>query len=285
MYFLLFSAWRRALKKEKRLTLLECLIPNVMQQRILILFALMVLGHWSLLGQKEKNLVQSTKDNFNYSAFSPSSTRIMYGIAEEPGRLLGDIYLDSAFHKATVFFYPEVVKGYDPNASDSISGYDLRIDLREHVVEFVIGEFVKGVEPRAIRKITYQRRGAVHPTVLINTREFAGVPEKVFGFVEVLSSGEVEVMKFSELKLRKPTYSPALVSGDKNAYYYKQPLYLYADAQRTLIPFKARNKKELLELLRKRASAVEKFMDDNEISLKTDADLMRVLEFYNKKPM
>ena len=71
-----------------------------MQQRILILFALMVLGHWSLLGQKEKNLVQSTKDNFNYSAFSPSSTRIMYGIAEEPGRLLGDIYLDSAFHNA-----------------------------------------------------------------------------------------------------------------------------------------------------------------------------------------
>ena len=60
---------------------------------------------------------------------------------------------------------------------------------------------------------------------------------------------------------------------------------MYVDAQRTLIPFKARNKKELLELLRKRASAVEKFMDDNEISLKTDTDLMRVLEFYNKKPM
>ncbi len=261
------------------------LISGTMQLKICFLLAFMVLGSWSLLGQKEKNLVQSTKDNFNYSAFSPNSTRIMYGIAEEPGRLLGDIYLDSAFHKSTVFFYPEVVKGYDPNASDSISGYDLRVDLREHVVEFVIGEFVKGIEPRAIRKITYQRKGATQPTVLVNTREYAGVPEKVFGFVEVLSSGEVEVVKFSELKLRKPNYNPALVSGDKNAYYYKQPVYMYVDAQRTLIPFKAKNKKELLELLRKRASAVEKFIDDNEISLKTDADLIRVLEFYNKKTM
>lgn len=206
----------------------------------------------------------------------------MYGIAESPGKLLGDIYLDTGFHVSTVFFYPEVVKQFDPKAADSVSGYPVRLDLREHVVEFKVSNAVKGIEPRAVRKIEYKLPHASRPTLLINTREFTTVPEQVFGFVEQLCSGSLEVYKFSVLNLKKPTYHAALSSGDKNAYYYKQPLYLYRNTQNALIPFKAKNKKALLELLSKKRAAVESQLEKTENYLKSEEDIIRILEFYNQ---
>lgn len=232
--------------------------------------------------QKQASTQQSVRDNINLNAFTVSNARIMYGIAESPGQLLGDIYLDTAFQTSTVYFYPEVVKKYDSKAADSISGYPFRLDLREHVVEFLVSNAVKGVEARAIKKITYQSEPGTIVT-LVNTREFSALPEKIFGFVQQLSEGAIEVYKFSRLQMKKPTYNAALSSGDKNAYYYQEGVYMYKDSKNALQLVKAKNKKALLELLSRQAQAVENYMEKTGNNLKTDQDLMKILAFYNDR--
>lgn len=232
--------------------------------------------------QKSGTTQQSVRDNINLNAFTVSSSRIMYGIPDSPGQLLGDIYLDTAFQVSTVYFYPEVVKKYDPKAADSISGYPFRLDLREHVVEFLVSNTIKGVEPRAIRKITY-RTPSDEEVTLVNSREFSALPEKVFGFVQQLSQGAVEVYKFPKLNMRKPTYNAALSSGDKNAYYYQEGVYMFKNSNNALLEIKAKNKKALLDLLSKQRQAVETFMDKTGNNLKTDEDLIKVLAFYNNR--
>lgn len=255
-----------------------------MLKAILTASLLLVLG--THLGAQQKNSAaeQSVRDNFNINAFNVTGGRFMYGLDEDPGKLLGDIYLDTAFQYSTVFFYREIVKKIDPRMADSVSGYRVRLDLREHVIEFVVGDVVKGIEANAIRKVVYKAPDASHPTVLVNCREFTGgVPEKVKGFVQQLSSGKVEVFKFNDLNLRQPTYNPAVAAGDKNAYYYQQASYYYRDASNALVPVKAKNKKALLELLSKRRAAVESFLKKTGNTLKTDEELIQVLAFYNQQ--
>jgi hypothetical protein len=93
----------------------------------------------------QDELYQSTRDDLNYGEFRPNNLAPRYGIAEKPGKLLGNIHLDTTFRKSAIVFFKEVVKRYDPNASDSISGYKMRINLLEKLVEFQIGELVKGI--------------------------------------------------------------------------------------------------------------------------------------------
>ena len=255
-----------------------------MLKAILTASLLLALGAHLQAQQKNPAAEQSVRDNININAFNVTGSRFMYGMDEDPGKLLGDIYLDTAFRYSTVFFYREVVKKIDPKMADSVSGYRVRLDLREHVLEFVVGDVVKGIEENAIRKVIYKAPEANYPTTLVNTREFTGgVPEKVKGFVQQLSSGKVEVFKFNDLNLRQPTYNPAVAAGDKNAYYYQQAAYFYRDASNALVPVKAKNKKALLELLSKRRAAVESFLEKTGNTLKTDEELIQVLAFYNQQ--
>jgi hypothetical protein len=255
-----------------------------MLKAILTASLLLLFGARLLAQQKNPAAEQSVRDNINLNAFNVTGSRFMYGIDEDPGKLLGDIYLDTAFQYSTVFFYKDIVKKIDPRMADSVSGYRVRLDLREHVLEFVVGNVVKGIEENAIRKVVYKAPEATGPIVLVNAREFTGgVPEKIKGFVRQLSSGDVEVFKYNDLNLRQPTYNPAVAAGDKNAYYYQQATYFYRDASNTLVPVKAKNKKALLELLSKRRAAVESFLEKTGNNLKTDEELIQVLAFYNQK--
>ena len=101
----------------------------------------------------QEELYQTTRDEFNYGEFRPNNAAPIYGIAEKPGKLMGNIYLDSIFRNSSVVFFKEIVKRYDPNASDSIAGYKMRINLLEKLVEFKMKGGIKGIDNMAIKKI------------------------------------------------------------------------------------------------------------------------------------
>lgn len=237
-----------------------------------------------LLGQNPQ-MAQSTRDAINYGQignFNPNSTASMvYGIADTPGEVVGEIYLDSSFLQSSIVFYREIIKRYDSNASDSIAGYRVRIDLRNYLVEFKLGETVKGIDPLAIRKIYYQRLGQSANSIFWNVEEFNNRPDELNGFVEMLSVGKLKVVKSYSLLYVKPTYNAALSVGDKNAKYFKRYTYYYADAKSNLIKFKPK-RKELLALMSDKASLVIQFMDDKKLTLESDQDIKSVLSFYNK---
>jgi hypothetical protein len=237
------------------------------------------------LSGQNTQMTQSTRDAINYGQignFNPNSTASMvYGIADTPGEVIGEIYLDSSFLKSSIVFYREIIKHYDSNASDSIAGYPVRIDLRNYLVEFKLGEAVKSIDPMAIRKVYYQRPGQIAPSVFWNVDEFNDRPDDLKGFVEMLAVGKLKVVKSYSLLYIRPTYNAALSVGDKNAKYFKRYAYYYVDAKSNLIKFKPK-RKELLALMSDKASLVIQFMDEKKLTLDSDQDIKMVLNFYNK---
>lgn len=126
--------------------------------KTLILFSFLSIP-FMMYSQEE--LYQATRDEFNYGEFRPNNSAPIYGIAEKPGKLMGNIYLDSIFRSSAVVFFKEIVKRYDPNASDSIAGYKLRINLLEKLVEFKMNGGIKGIDNMAIKKFKRLIRQAI----------------------------------------------------------------------------------------------------------------------------
>jgi hypothetical protein len=245
-----------------------------------ILLLILLAFPLGLFSQDE--LYQSTRDDLNYGEFRPNNLAPRYGIAEKPGKLLGDIHPDTIFRKSSVLFFKDVVRRYDPNASDSIAGYKLRINLLEKLVEFQLGGLIKGIDFKAIKKIRIYDAGDKVMKTYIHSS--AGGPKNYVtdGLFEVVFEGKhLQVMSLPILKKKEPSYHVALSVGDKNAYYYLKTVYFskFEDGewQETKL-----NKKSWLDIAQGRAKQMEAYLKEARIQLNNEAALKMFCEQFEK---
>ena len=229
----------------------------------------------------QDELYQSTRDDLNYGEFRPNNLAPRYGIAEKPGKLLGNIHLDTTFRKSAVVFFKDVVRRYDPDASDSISGYKMRINLLEKLVEFQIGDLVKGIDFRAIKKIqTFDLNGNVLKTFLHSSVEG---PKNYLenGFFELIYAGRhIKVISIQILKKKEPTYHVALSVGDKNAYYYLKTSYFSKIDNGDWVETNL-NKKAWLGLTGFHAKKMESYLKENRINMNNEEAIISFCQFFD----
>ncbi|MBU6167538.1 MAG: hypothetical protein KGQ86_00760 [Bacteroidetes bacterium] len=229
----------------------------------------------------QDELYQSTRDDLNYGEFRPNNLAPRYGIAEKPGKLLGNIHLDTTFRKSAVVFFKDVVRRYDPDASDSISGYKMRINLLEKLVEFQIGDLVKGIDFRAIKKIqTFDLNGNVLKTFLHSSIEG---PKNYLenGFFELIYAGRhIKVISIQILKKKEPTYHVALSVGDKNAYYYLKTSYFSKIDNGDWVETNL-NKKAWLGLTGFHAKKMESYLKENRINMNNEEAIKSFCQFFD----
>jgi hypothetical protein len=230
----------------------------------------------------QEELYQTTRDEFNYGEFRPNNSSPIYGIAEKPGKLMGNIYLDSIFRSSSVVFFKEIVKRYDPNASDSIAGYKLRINLLEKLVEFKMNGGIKGVDNKAIKKIqTFDPAGNTLKTY-INGQSLGIDSVGEDHFYDLVYDGIfLKVVSLSVLKKKEPTYHVALSIGDKNAYYYLKTTY-YAKIEHGNWIEIQNNKNAWLDLTGSRAKVMSSYLQQNQLNLKLTSDLRQFFQYFDK---
>ena len=247
--------------------------------KTLILFSFFFIP-LSLISQEE--LYQTTRDEFNYGEFRPNNSVPIYGIAEKPGKLMGNIYLDSIFRSSAVVFFKEIVKRYDPSASDSIAGYKLRINLLEKLVEFKMNGGIKGIDNMAIKKIqTFDPAGNILKTY-INGKMLGIDSIGEDHFYDLVFDGLfVKVVSLSVLKKKEPTYHVALSIGDKNAYYYLKTIY-YAKIENGNWKEIQNNKNAWLDLTGSRAKWMSSYLQQNQLNLKLTSDLRQFFQYFDK---
>ncbi|MFY8010736.1 MAG: hypothetical protein ACOVRG_02030 [Saprospiraceae bacterium] len=247
--------------------------------KTLILFSFFFIP-LSLISQEE--LYQTTRDEFNYGEFRPNNSVPIYGIAEKPGKLMGNIYLDSIFRSSAVVFFKEIVKRYDSNASDSIAGYKLRINLLEKLVEFKMNGGIKGIDNMAIKKIqTFDPAGNILKTY-INGKMLGIDSIGEDHFYDLVFDGLfVKVVSLSVLKKKEPTYHVALSIGDKNAYYYLKTIY-YAKIENGNWKEIQNNKNAWLDLTGSRAKWMSSYLQQNQLNLKLTSDLRQFFQYFDK---
>lgn len=230
----------------------------------------------------QEDLYQTTRDEFNYGEFRPNNAAPIYGIAEKPGKLMGNIYLDSIFRSSTVVFFKEIVKRYDPKASDSIAGYKLRINLLEKLVEFKMNGGIKGIDNMAIKKIqTLDPAGNILKTY-INGKSLGIDSVGENNFYDLVFDGFfLKVVSLSVLKKKEPTYHVALSIGDKNAYYYLKTTY-YAKFEHGNWKEIHNNKNAWIDLTGSRAKWMANYLKQHQADIKNEIVLKQFLHHFEE---
>lgn len=197
-------------------------MKNIIALLVLLCFVL------PAFAQSDTEMMQNLRDDFNYGEFKPGANHVYYGVKQRSGKVIGDIYLDKEWRKAVTIFYTEVVKRYDPKAPDSIAGYQVRVDLNNHYIEFNMSDGVKAVEENTVKRLYLSSADGKSLVKLVNTREYGNTSPELQGFVQLLSSGpKLTVAKYVRLAVKEPTYNVALDVGEKDAKIFKKNEYYY----------------------------------------------------------
>jgi len=244
-----------------------------------LLIAVLACTSWAQ-AQTDATMTNSLRDDINSGNLEPSPYRVIYGVPQQTGSVQGDVYLDAEWQKADVWFYPEVVARYDPKASDKVSSLPIRIDLGNQYVEFKLPEGVKAIDAASIKKIELKGADGIH--TFMNTRQY-GQTNDLPGFAEVLSEGKITVVKYTKLWLKQPTYNVALNVGERDAKLIKQKDYYLVyekNGAYQLDKFKP-GVGSLKKITKSKAKKVEAYINDKGLNPKNDADLMKILAYFN----
>lgn len=248
----------------------------------LLSFSLLALGlATSLPAQPEVPPV--TRDAINRGLFHPSSSVMLYGTKNRPPQLLGNSYLDTAFHPATLYFFPEVLAHFSLPADAPISGYALRLNLYQQVLELQDADTTKIISSRAVQRIALIRP---HDTIfLVNAASFGLNTADYPGFFELLVDGpRLVLLKHTSVVLQAPNYVIALDVGNRNATLVPQiHYYWYEPATARLLPAKLK-RKAVLRLLRPHGKQLEQFAKAHRLSWRKASDLKLILQYYHSLP-
>ncbi|MFN3850661.1 MAG: hypothetical protein ACK4NY_14605 [Spirosomataceae bacterium] len=242
--------------------------------------ALFLLGV-PLWGFAQNEAVQSTKDRLNYGdvKLRNNSSNLFYGFDTRTSEIKGDYYLNSEWSEALVKFYPrniETPKGII--RLDTLPNVLVRYNLFGNDIEFKTPDGIKIVSGAMIQEIQFYNQ----PTTpkLHSTLDYIDNSEKIKpGFFKVLVDGKIQLLEYTEVKIRKPDYVPSLNLGDEDTQIIKNKV-LYITQGKEVIRFRKR-RKDLLLLMEDKRSEVIRFIRKEQLFIRNLQDLTKIFSFYN----
>ncbi len=218
----------------------------------------------------QNTMTNTTKDALNNLSGSQkiNANSVMYGVPTAPSQVIGDFFYDSTFVESKV-----VLVG-DKTVYETFARLDLKNDVLE--IRSVGGN--RWIDGNKISFFTLNQKNTVSPTLFFNVKNFICEEEKKNGFFEVLQEGKGLVLQYTKLSVRKPTYVPALGTGDLNYKILREIEYFYAiDGKAKKI---SNSKKSMIAIFGDKKDDVAKFISQNELDLKSRNGLSKLFNYY-----
>ena len=150
------------------------------------------------LTAQNEAMLQSTRDRLTCSAFSIPQMGVLFGVAGERGKFLGDNYLDSTFQAGTIKFYGKI-----SGSSDSLTGIPIRLDLAKHEIDVrVVPGDIRAAKAMSVRYFDRNNMGG-SVSRFINVREFRGDADNLAGFFEQVTGGKIALLQYHYLFFRR----------------------------------------------------------------------------------
>lgn len=194
---------------------------------------------------------------------------VLYGVESQPGRLLGDYYLDPKWNKGSIMIY----------GSDKIlDGYFVKYDIEGNSLEVLVGNIIKLISINRIQSLIWHDSLTSVPRAFVNGKNYSenGVP--LTGLIEVLEDGQIPLVKRTFIWIKQPDYVIAFDVGSKDAKIYKREHLYYLDGNQ-LIPIK--NKKTLLIAFKESGEEMERYIKLNKLNIKDERGLRALFKHYN----
>ncbi|HTF21709.1 MAG TPA: hypothetical protein VK658_26705 [Chryseolinea sp.] len=195
---------------------------------------------------------------------------ILYGVPAPAGKVIGDTYLGTHWRKSAIQLYKD---------DRVVEGYPVRYDIQTDALDVKTDAGVKVLEGKRIRSFSWVDSSRLDPVFFVNARDYKFEGSPLLGFFEVLVDGKVPLFKRTELHVKKADYNVSFDVGSRDDKILKQSSY-YIGQQQTVVEVSPTRKK-VIALFGDKANEMEKYMSDNDVSLKKEADLVRTFQYYN----
>jgi hypothetical protein len=183
------------------------------------------------------------------------------------GKVVGDPYLDSIFVETNFQLINRAAKFKSP----------ARYDILNNELEVKTTAGVKVLNSSLVESYTKYGNGDSTYYVSALKYKYEGTP--LIGFLQVLSGGGIQLLKYVRIEVTKPTYNASLDVGDRNAYVIQKAT-LYYSQNGDLI--KIKGKKEILQLFGVKKDQVSSFVESNKLDWKKEKDLAEIFKYYNQ---
>ncbi len=196
---------------------------------------------------------------------------ILYGIPAEPGRIVGNYYLNETWNLGTIELH---------GTETMIENRLLKYNLKEGNVEILVGNSIKILDVKKIRTLYWTDSISRKPVFFIDGSRFRFDGAPVNKLLEVISDGQIPLLAAYELVVKKPTYNPALDIGSKDVSILKKRVF-YCPQGEELV--KLGSKKKLLPLFGAQSANVEDYISKNKLNTGNPEDLKQIFDYFNSK--
>ncbi len=246
--------------------------------RFLILFISIIASSVNAFSQAQTEyMTQTTRDRINFTTLNSTNNATLFSIKGDPGKLIGDPYLDTTWQAGNVKFYNRL--GVSLTA-DSLAGVPVRLDLSANEVEIRAGaKDIRAVKSTAVRYVDINNTfGSV--SRFMNVREYEGQLDGLTGFFNQLVTGKLSLLLHPSVYVQKANYNVAMNTGTKDDEFIKKTDWYVARGKQAA-KFSP-NRKTILDLMADKKELVETFLKTEKPNLKSSQGLLAVFAYYNK---
>ncbi|MGC3948742.1 MAG: hypothetical protein QM762_30285 [Chryseolinea sp.] len=199
-----------------------------------------------------------------------SQNEVLYGVPAPAGKIIGDTYLSKSWRKSAIQLYKD---------ERVIKGYPVRYDIYTDALDVKTDNGVKVLEGKRIQSFSWLDSTRADPVFFVNARDYKLENIPLTGFLEVLVDGSAPLFKRTELHVKKADYNVAFDVGSRDDKILKDETY-FVGQDKNVIELSAA-KKKVLSIFRNKTAEMEKYIDENNLSLKKEADLVKIFGHYN----
>jgi hypothetical protein len=218
-----------------------------------------------------KNIRASNTLSNLYDANGVTNFDNFYGIPLEPGSIVGNAYLNPDWKRTAFLLYDN---------DKMIEGYSSRYEIDRDQFEILASGTVKVLHGKKVKSFVWVDSLTRIPHYFVNGSDFKDENNiSLSGFYEVLTEGALSLLAKTEVVVKKSSYSVAFDMGNRDTRISKKTVFLYTENGKIKEVPSAR--KKLLPVFGQHASAVDRFIRVNTLSLTEAAHLKAVFEHHN----
>ena len=218
-----------------------------------------------------KNIRASNTLSNLYDANGVTTFDNFYGIPLEPGSIVGNAFLNPDWKRTTFLLYDN---------DKMIEGYSSRYEIERDQFEIMASGMVKVLNGKKVKSFVWLDSLTRMPHYFVNGRNFKDENNtSLSGFYEVLTEGTLSMLAKTEVVVKKPNYSVQFDMGNRDMRISKKTVFCYTENGKIKEVPSAR--KKLLPVFGQHASAVDRFVKVNTLSLNEAGHLRAVFEHFN----
>lgn len=195
---------------------------------------------------------------------------ILYGIPLPPPEVIGDTYYTAYWSPTSLLLYGDKM----------VEGFPARYDIYGDEVELRGKNGVRVMPSKMFKSFVWIDSVSKEPTYFVNAKDFLAeskVPLK--GFFQVMTEGSVTLLKRMTVYVKKADYNMVLNVGSRDDKIMKE-ITLYYTKGNTAFEVPS-SKKKLLPIFGDKATAVEQYIKDKDLSVSKENDVKSIFAYYN----